>query len=138
MEHVVFNYPRGQPFERELMEKWLRSVHKGKHYEQNFEGDTHIKDFAKTLSDVTLQDFFLSDTLIADRKIFNDEITREEVDSVVMFYSSENINYLQRKACYQFNMLAAILSSENYGNLVPDKLKFYSFDANIHSFPKGI
>jgi len=138
LEHVVFTYPRGQAFTKEFLDKWLRSAHYGRHFESNLEGDTHITDFVKSQSDVTIQDYFLDNALFADRKIFIDEILIDEVDAIVMFYSSENINYLQRKACYQFNMLAGMLSSGQYGNLVPSKLRFYAYDANQHSFPKGI
>ena len=58
--------------------------------------------------------------------------------SQYLFYSSENINYLQRKACHNYNIIAGMLSSGSYGNLVPEKMKFYAYDVNKHSFPKGI
>ena len=70
--------------------------------------------------------------------MFSEEIIIEEVDAVVMFYSSENINYLQRKACHNFNIIAGMLSSGSYGKLVPEKMKFYSYDVNKNSFPRGI
>ena len=31
-----------------------------------------------------------------------------------------------------------MLSSGSYGKLVPEKVKFYAYDANKHSFPRGI
>ena len=136
LEHVVWNYPRGQAFEKELLDKWLRSVHKGR---QSGDADeSRVTEFAKQMGDTTIQEYFLDNALYADRQIFTDEILRQEVDAVVFMYSSENINYLQRKACYQVNMLAELLSSGVYGNLVPNKLKFYAYDANKHSLPRGI
>ena len=50
----------------------------------------------------------------------------------------ENINYLQRKACHNFNIIAGMLSSGTYGKLVPEKMKFYAYDVNKNSFPRGI
>ena len=92
LEHVVWNYPRGQAFEKELLDKWLRSVHKGKLAGESDE--TRVTDFAVKTGDTTIQDYFLDKTLYADRNIFKDEILKEEIDAVVFVYSSENINYL--------------------------------------------
>ena len=58
------------------------------------------------------------------------EILREDADSIVFFYSTENVNYLQRKAAHQFNLVIETLSSEVlYGDMVGHKLNFYSYDA---------
>ena len=51
-------------------------------------------------------------------------------------YSTENVNYVQRKAAFQFNLLIETL--QNYPGIVGEKLTFYSYDAYQHAFPKGI
>ena len=67
--------------------------------------------------------------------MFTDVILSEDSDSVVFLYSTENVNYIQRKAAYQFNLAAeTILNTDKVG----DKIKFYSYDAYQHTFPKGI
>ena len=60
---------------------------------------------------------------------------KEEADSVVFFYSTENVNYLQRKIAFQYNLAAELLSKEE---LVGDKVRFYAYDAYKHGFPVGI
>lgn len=62
-------------------------------------------------------------------------ILREDADSVVLVYSSENTNYIQRKVSYQFNLVAETFKKESS---VGEKIKFYSYDAYLHAFPKGI
>ena len=74
-------------------------------------------------------------TISADRDTFNDEILFEDADSVMFIYSTENVNYVQRKAAHQFNMVAEMLSKDSS---LSGKIKFYSYDAYQHSFPKGI
>ena len=51
----------------------------------------------------------MEETLVADRQDFDGEILTEDVDSVVFFYSTEFINYWQRKIAWQYNVLAHIL-----------------------------
>ena len=85
--------------------------------------------------DPTIYENFLEKTIVADRKMFTDVILSEDSDSVVFLYSTENVNYIQRKAAYQFNLAAeTILNTDKVG----DKIKFYSYDAYQHTFPKGI
>ena len=45
---------------------------------------------------------------------------------------------MQRKAAYNFNLAAQMFSDPKYGDQVPDKIKFYSYDAYANAFPKGI
>ena len=46
---------------------------------------------------------------------------KEDTDSIVLFYSTENVNYVQRKACFQYNLVIETLSdSGKYGSMVPD------------------
>mmetsp|Transcript_25747 Transcript_25747/g.34408 ORF Transcript_25747/g.34408 Transcript_25747/m.34408 type:complete len:106 (-) Transcript_25747:326-643(-) len=84
-------------------------------------------------------EFFLDKTIQADRKIFDEVILREDADSIVFVYSSENVNYVQRKACFQYSLVVDTLSNEaQYGDMVGRLLKFYSYDAYQHGFPKGV
>jgi len=56
-----------------------------------------------------------------------------------MVYSTENVNYAQRKACFQYNLVIETLSNEaKFGDMVGQKLKFYAYDAYQQGFPKGI
>lgn len=80
----------------------------------------------KRQRDPTLYENFLEKTIIADRDTFDNVILREDADSVLFIYSSENTNYIQRKVCYQFNLVAETLSKDPK---VGDKVKFYSYDA---------
>ena len=64
---------------------------------------------------------------------------REDADSVLFIYSTENVNYIQRKAAFQFNIVVETLSNEAlYGPIIGSKINFYSYDAYEHAFPKGI
>ena len=48
----------------------------------------------------------------------------------MFIYSTENVNYVQRKAAFAFNLVVETLSNDAlYPGLVGDKLKFYSYDA---------
>ena len=62
-------------------------------------------------------------------------VQREEVDSVVFFYSTENLNYLCRKIAFQYNLAADLLTKDER---VGDKVRFYAYDAYKHGFPGGI
>jgi len=42
----------------------------------------------------------LEKTIVADRQMIDDVILREDADSVLFVYSTENVNYVQRKACH--------------------------------------
>lgn len=91
------------------------------------------------MKDHTISQFFMTDLIKADREMFDTVILREEHDSIVLMYSTEENNYLQRKGAYQFNLAAKTLSVDStYKDLVPGYLKFYEFDTNVHGFPKGI
>lgn len=46
---------------------------------------------------------------------------------------------MQRKAAFQYNLLVETLSNEAlYPGLVGEQLAFYSYDAYVNAFPKGI
>ena len=103
------------------------------------ETELRSTDFAKRQRDPTIQEYYLEKTIVADRQMFDDVILREDADSILFVYSTENVNYVQRKACHQFNLVVETLSNEVlYGDLVGHKLKLYSLDAYQHGFPKGI
>ena len=71
----------------------------------------------------------------ATRETFNKVILVEDADSFVFLYTTENVNYAQRKIAFQANLVAETL--QNHEN-VGDKVKFYSYDVAQHGFPKGI
>ena len=52
-----------------------------------------------------MAEFFLEKSISADRNYFDDVILKEDADSIVLFYSTENVNYAQRKACFQYNLV---------------------------------
>ena len=66
-------------------------MHKGRYHNDE---ESLTTDYAKKIDDKTIQDYFLDNAIQADRKMFANQIILEEVDAIVMFYSSENINYL--------------------------------------------
>lgn len=132
LEHVSFAYPKEKPFERERITKWLTQVTLKKSQKDD---ELVSKDFSKRVRDPTIYDNFLEKTISAERDTFNDEILFEDADSVMFIYSTENVNYVQRKAAHQFNMVAEMLSKDSS---LSGKIKFYSYDAYQHSFPKGI
>lgn len=41
-----------------------------------------------------MAEFFLDKTIPADKSVFENEILVEDIDSVMLIYSSENVNYL--------------------------------------------
>jgi hypothetical protein len=45
---------------------------------------------------------------------------------------------MQRKGAYQFNLAAQVMNDHKYGDMVPDQVKFYAYDAYQSGFPKGI
>ena len=105
LEHISFAYPQDSPFEKELMIQWLKNVSLKKAQET----DLRTTEFAKRQRDPTIYENFLEKTIIADRNTFDNEILREDDDSVMFIYSSENTNYIQRKVSYQFNLVAETL-----------------------------
>ena len=132
LEHISFAFPQNTPFEKERMVQWLTNVSLKKSQEDD---ELKATDFKKRQRDPTLYEHFLDKTIIADRDTFNNVILREDADSIMFIYSSENVNYLQRKVSYQFNLVAETLSKDPK---VGDKVKFYSYDAYQHAFPRGI
>lgn len=135
MEHIVYAFPRNEPFEKENLLRWIQQVQMKK----TAETELRSTDFAKRQRDPTIQEYYLEKTIVADRQMFDDVILREDADSILFVYSTENVNYVQRKACHQFNLVVETLSNEVlYGDMVGHKLKFYSLDAYQHGFPKGI
>jgi len=69
------------------------------------ETELRSTDFTKRQRDPTLAEFFLEKTIHADRKMFDEVILSEDADSIVFMYSTENVNYVQRKACFQYNLV---------------------------------
>ena len=135
IEHIVYAYPQQEPFEKENLIRWLDAVK----LQKTAETDMLATDFAKRQRDPTIQDNFLDKAIKADKSVFEKTILREDADSIVFFYSTENVNYVQRKAANQFNLVIETLSSEAlYGDMVGHKLKFYSYDVYSQGFPKGI
>ena len=53
----------------------------------------------------------------------------------MFFYTTENVNYAQRKISFQANLVAETLQNHDK---VGEKVKFYSYDIAEHGFPKGI
>ena len=84
------------------------------------------KDFSKRVRDPTIYENFLEKTISAKKDTFIDEILFEDADSVMFIYSTENVNYVQRKAAHQFNMVAEMLSKDSS---LSGKIRFYSYDA---------
>ena len=108
------------------MLRWLKQVS----LKKTQETELRATDFTKRQRDPTMAQFFLEKPLTADRSVFDDVILKEDADSVVFFYSTENVNYAQRKACFQFNLVVEQLSNEAiYGDMVGRLVKFYSYDA---------
>jgi len=58
------------------------------------------KDFLKRQRDPTIYENFLERTIIANRDVIDYSILREERDSILFIYSTENVNYVQRKAAF--------------------------------------
>ena len=85
-----------------------------------------MTDYSKKVRDPTIYDNFLEKTIVADRDLFNSQILIEDADSVVFVYSTENVNYVQRKAAHQFNLVAETISKDVS---IAHKIKFYSYDA---------
>lgn len=56
---------------------------------------------------------------------------------MVFFYSSENVSYQQRGFAYQYS-LAVDKVQELEADTVIKAIKFFSYDVNVHGFPKGI
>jgi hypothetical protein len=134
-EFLSAAYPRYDPHDTESIEQWLKQVS----VKKNLEAMHKTTNFAFQMKDTTIEKYFLSKTIKADRDIFDTQIIREDQDAVVLLYSTENINYLQRKACFQFNLAAETLKlDKTYGDLIPNYLKFYAYDTNLHGFPKGL
>jgi len=135
VDHVIFAYPRDEPFEIENLTRWLSQVSLSK----SKETELRTTDFVKRQRDPTMAEFFLDKTIKADHAMFEEVILREDADSIMFIYSTENVNYVQRKACFQFNLVIEQLSNEAmYGDMVGRLLKFYSYDAYQYGFPKGI
>ena len=67
--------------------------------------------------------------------MFDDVILKEDADSLVLFYSTENINYLQRTEAFQVNLVAQTLKAIPK---VKEKINFYSYDVNVNGIPNGI
>ena len=67
--------------------------------------------------------------------MFDDVILKEEADSVVFFYSTENINYYQRTEAFQVNLVAQTLKEIPK---VAEKINFYSYDVTVNGMPNGI
>lgn len=126
VDHKPFAYPRKEPFKRENLDKWLRQLS----LKKTEETELRSTDFAKRIRDPTMYENFLERSIVATREVFDNQILTEDVDSIVFIYSTENVNYVQRKQCFQFNLVIETLSNEAiYGDMVGDKLKFYSYDA---------
>lgn len=135
LDHIVYAYPQGESFDKEKISHWLHEISLRK----TAESDKVVKDFAVRQRDPTIQEHFLDKTIVADRDFFYNTILTEERDSILFIYSTENVNYVQRKAAFQFNLLIETLSNEElYPGLVGNKLRFYSYDAYVNAFPKGI
>lgn len=130
---MVFAYPQDEPFEVENLNKWLTMTT----LKKSAETDLRAKDFKIRQRDPTIYENFLEKTIKADRGTFNDVILHEDADSVLFIYSTENANYVQRKAAFQFNLVVEALSNEAW-KIVGDRMNFYSYDAYEHAFPKGI
>ena len=135
VEHIIYSYPQGEPFDKESVRRWFNQIS----LKKTAESDMVQTDFAKRQRDPTLAEFFLNKPINIDRKTFQEVVLREDADSLVLFYTTENINYVQRKACYQYNLVAETFADEAlYGDTVPRLLKFYAYDSYLHGFPKGV
>ena len=103
------------------------------------ESELRTTDFTQRQRDPTLFEYFLERSIPADRDIFTDVILTEDADSVVLLYSTEVVNYVQRKVAFNYNLVIETLSNEAlYGDMVGSKLKFYAYNAYQYGFPKGI
>lgn len=61
----------------------------------------------------------------------------DEIDAVVLFYSTETISTAQRILLYQYNLASQLLQSPEWG-VSPSKVKFFAYDVNTEMWPKGI
>ena len=52
-----------------------------------------VGDFSTQVQDQTIYEFFLDETIAASRQDFERDILKDDIDSVVLFYSSEHVNY---------------------------------------------
>lgn len=128
-------FPENDPHDFESVERWLRFVSVKKNLEDQHQENT----FALQVKDTTMNQYFFKSLVEATREDFTKQILVEEQDSIVFMYSTQDNNYLQRKAAYQFNLAAASLQlNDDYSDLVPNYVKFYAYDTNVHGFPKGI
>ena len=90
------------------------------------------------VNDPGLYEKWLSKTTPVTRKSWDETVlTDQEHDCVVFFYSSENPSYQQRGYAYQFN-LAIETVMEHEASSIISAIKFYSYDVQVHGFPKGI
>ena len=87
LDHVAFPYPRENDFDKDTIVTWIKDLSRGK------AKSAKVTDYSTVVNDQTIYEFFLEETLVADRQDFDGEILTEDVDSVVFFYSTENINY---------------------------------------------
>lgn len=127
-----FVYPRGQPMEKELISKWLSDISQKRSDNDESLVTTEI---AQNQKDFTIYKHFLEKSIDLTMKEFYDQVLNDETDAVVFFYSTEEINYLQRKIAFQYNLAVEILSKDER---VAGKVKFYSLDAYKYGLPRGI
>ena len=87
LDHQDYVYPRENEFDRESIEKWIKDLSRGK------VESSSKKMFSSQENDETIAGYFLPDTLPADREVLEQQLLPKDTDSVVLFYSTEFVNY---------------------------------------------
>jgi len=59
----------------------------------------------------------------------------DQMDALILFYSTDVISYSQRVACFQVNLFARQMDALKY---LDKKIKVYSYDTNKEAFPTGV
>ena len=92
-------------------------------------------EIAQNQKDFTIYKSFLERSIDIDLEGLYSTVLKEDADSVIFLYSTENVNYLQRKIAFQYNLAVDTLLKDERVN---DKIHFYAYDAYKYGFPKGI
>jgi len=62
-------------------------------------------------------------------------LNAEGQDSLIMFFTSEVVNFSQRLIAFQVNLVAQELKKHGY---LPTKVQIFAYDTNTEGFPAGV
>lgn len=124
MDSRVLTYPQDQPIAKDDVMKWLDDAFVGK-VQATYEKESEIVDIELAK--------LLNYTINVTPETYVENVFEEGIDTLVFYYSSENINDQQRNVAFQYNIMANALDA-----LKIKTVRACSYDVNQYVYPDSI